>query len=95
MSFRQQNKNPDTVWRRSFCQKLLAAGLPDFIIDDERRWSHLLLHGYDLESSWSPAEITKTQAVDLLGLLESHYKRSSGLWLFDSLDKRIDDKLRA
>ena len=93
MSFRQHNKNPDTAWRRSFRQELLAAGLPDFVVDDERRWIYVLLHGDDLESGWSPDWITKKQAADLLRLLQSHYENRVGLDLFVTLEKRIDDKL--
>jgi len=72
---------------------LLAAGLPDFVVDDERRWNYVLLHGDDLESGWSPSWITKEQAGDLLRLIGSHYENRSGLDLFPTLEKRIDDKL--
>ena len=96
MSFRQNNKNSDAAWRRSSRPKLLAAGLPDFVIDDERRWSYVLLHGDDeLESGWSPAWLTKEQAVDLLRLLHSHFESRIGVDLFATLEKRIDDKLHA
>ena len=96
MAFRQNNKNPDTAWRRSHRPQLLATGVPDFLIDDERRWTYLLLHGDDeLESGWSLSRITKPQAVDLLQLLQSHYENRVGLDLFAELEKKIDDKLHA
>jgi hypothetical protein len=95
MSFRQNNKKPDLAWRKSVRLQLLATGLPDLVVSDERRWTYVLLHGDDLESGWSPAWITKDQAADLLRLLESHYEQSSALWLFESLKKRIDNKLHA
>jgi hypothetical protein len=88
MSFRQHNKDPDTAWRRKLRGELLATGLPDFIIDDDRRWNYVLLHDYDPESGWNPSWITKEQARDLLQLLRSHYEQSTALWLFDSLEKR-------
>jgi hypothetical protein len=93
MAFRQHNKNPDTTWRRTSRAELLATGLPDFLVDDERRWTYVLLHGDDLESGWSPSWITKDQAADLLRLLHSHYENRVGLELFTTLEKRIDDKL--
>jgi hypothetical protein len=93
MSFRQHNKNADTAWRRSSRPELLAAGLPDFVVDDERRWTYVLLHGDDLQSGWSPEWITKEQAADLLRLLQSHYENRVGMDLFTTLEKRIDDKL--
>lgn len=92
MSFRQHNKNPDTAWRKSSRQELLATGLPDFVVDDERRWTYVLLHGDDLESGWSPEWITKGQAADLLSLLQLRYENRTGLDLFTTLKKRIDDK---
>ena len=94
MSFRQNNKKADRVWRRRVRLQLLSAGLPDVVVDDERRWTYVLLHGDELESGWSPAWISKDQAASLLHLLRSHYEESIGLWLFDTLKKRIDDKLQ-
>ena len=89
MAFRQHNKNPDTVWRRNSRGELLAAGLPDFVVDNERRWTYVLLHGDDLESGWSPEWITREQAADLLRLLQSHYEKRVGCDLFVMLEKRM------
>ncbi len=92
MSFRQVNKSPEKVWRKRRRQQLLAAGLPDFLIDDERRWTYVLLHGGDeLESGWTPAGITKQQAVELLRMLQERYQSRVGLDLFTVLEKRIHD----
>ena len=90
MSFRQHNKHPDTTWRRSSRAELLAAGLPDLVIDDERRWNYMLLHGYDHESGWSPEWISEPQAAALLRLLQSHYKNRVGMDLFTALEERMD-----
>ena len=92
MSFRQNNKKSDVAWRRDVRQQLLAAGLPDSVVDDEQHWNYMLLHGYDFYSGWTPVGITKIQAAELLRLLESHYERRVGLELFDILKKRIDEK---
>ena len=92
MSFRAPNKSPDVVWRKKRRDELLAAGLPDFVVDDERRWTYVLLHGdEELESGWSPARITKTQATELLRILQQHYQSRIGLDLFSALEKRIND----
>jgi hypothetical protein len=91
MSFRQHNKNPDTVWRKNHRSELLAAGMPDFLIDDEQRWTYVLLHGDDeLASGWDPTWITKQQASDLLRLLRSHYEDNVGLNLFVALERRLN-----
>ena len=93
MSFRQHNKNPGTSWRKTRRAELLAAGMPDFLIDDERRWNYVLLHGDDeLESGWSPSQITREQAADLLRLLQSHHESRVGLDLFRALEKKIDER---
>lgn len=92
MSFRQVNKGPEAAWRKRHREQLLAAGLPDFLIDDERRWTYLLLHGDDeLESGWTPEGITKPQAVELLRMLQEQYQNRVGLDLFTVLEKRIHD----
>jgi hypothetical protein len=92
MSFRQVNKSPEAVWRKGHREQLLAAGLPDFLIDDERRWTYVLLHGDDeLESGWTPAGITKPQAAELLRMLQEQYHSRVGLGLFTVLEKKIHD----
>jgi len=92
MSFRQANKDSETMWRKRRREELLAAGVPDFLIDDERRWTYVPLHGDDeLESGWTPAWITKPQAVDLLRMLKRQYDKRVGLDLFTALEKRIND----
>jgi hypothetical protein len=96
MAFQQHNKNPTTVWLNANRAKLLAAGIPDFLVDDERRWTYVLLHGDDeLESGWSPAWITKQQAAELLALLQAHFKSRVGLDLFFAVEKRIADEQHA
>ncbi len=67
--------------------------MPDFLIDDERRWNYVLLHGDDaFESGWSTSWITKEQAADMLRLLRSHYKSTVGLELFRELEKKTDER---
>ena len=48
------------MWRKSQRDELLAAGSSGFIVDDERRWTYVSLHGDDeLESGWGPTDLTK------------------------------------
>jgi len=96
MSFRQHNKNSDTVWRKAHRADLLAAGMPDFLLDEERRWTYVLLHGDDeLESGWNTSWITREQAAKILCLLQTHYQSRVGLDLFVTLEKRICEKQNA
>ena len=93
MTYRRHNKDEDVRWRKRVRYELIKAGLPDFIVDDERRWIYVLLHGADeFESGWSPDWISGRQAESMLSLLESHYKEEIGLELFSALRRRIDDR---
>ena len=95
MGFRSHNRDPETVWRRNSKDELVAAGVPDFIVDDENRWNYLLLHGDDPESGWRPEWITTAQAVALLRLLDAHYENRGGLDLLFAVRKTIDERPRA
>jgi hypothetical protein len=91
MSFRQHNKDADTAWRRRTRAALIAAGLPDVVAEDERRWNYVLHHGADeFETGWSPRWITTRQAANMLSLLQAHYQhQAAGLELCLQLKRRI------
>jgi hypothetical protein len=60
MSFKQHNQAPELVWRKNNRLKLIKAGIPQWVVDDERRWTYVLLHGYDaLGSGWDCTSLTK------------------------------------
>ena len=93
MPFRQRNKDPEITWRKRSRMALIAAGLPNAVIDDERRWTYVLLHGADeFVSGWSPRDITPQQAGAILSLLEAHYNNEAGLDLFRALRDRVNEK---
>jgi len=89
MSFRQNNREPDKVWRKNCRAELLAEGVPDYLVDDERRWNYVLLHGYDHETGWDLDSISKPQAAALLNLISLHFNEQSGLSLFGELARHI------
>jgi hypothetical protein len=92
MAFRQANKNSEASWLKKHRAQLLAAGVPDLLIDDRGRWNYVLLHGDDeLESGWTPSWITPAQAAALLRLISSYYENDTGLDLFRALEKRIKE----
>jgi hypothetical protein len=96
VSFRQHNKHPETVWRKEHREELLRAGMPDFVLDDERRWNYVLLHGADeFESGWEPSWIRPEQAGAMLGLLRSRYPNLISLELLRELEKRANAKASA
>jgi hypothetical protein len=93
MAFRQQNKDPDTAWRKKHHDELLQNGMPDFLIDDNRRWNYVLLHGADdFQSGWNPSRLNKEQATKLLALLRQQYTNPSGLELLRELEKSINSR---
>jgi hypothetical protein len=91
MTFRQHNQNPHALWRKRVRPLLVAAGLPDAVADDDRRWGYLLDHGADeFNSGWSPRDMTPRQAADLLALVEAHYGQAYGGGLLRGLRERAD-----
>jgi hypothetical protein len=92
MTFRKQNKDPETRWLKKARLELLDAGVPEFILDAVRRWNYLLLHGYDIESRWDPSWISKERAEKLLNLLRTQYPNSLSLSLLRDLERRIEDE---
>ena len=96
MSFRQRNKHPEAAWRKQHREELLRQGMPDFVLDDERRWNYVLLHGADeFERGWDPSWITPEQAAGMLELLRSRYENPIGLELLRELEKRANAKASA
>jgi len=91
MTFRQHNKDGEATWRKNNRDELLNNGMPDSVVDDERRWTYVLLHGDDeFANGWDPSWITKEQAESLLMLLRSHYANPFGLDLIGALQRRTN-----
>jgi hypothetical protein len=90
MAFKQHNNRPETIWRRKHRKQLLDAGLPDSVVDDERTWGYVLLHGDDeFGSGWNTSWITEEQASNLLRLLRSQYPSTDCYDIFPELEKRM------
>ena len=90
MGFRRDGKDPELRWRKRSRERLIQAGLPPIVVDDERRWAYVLLHGNDaLDTGWSSADLTLEQCRRLLGVLEEQYPNPIGLWLIEDMQRRI------
>jgi hypothetical protein len=90
LSFRQKNKSGENLWRNNHRQELLAAGLPEMVVDNERCWNYMILHGDDVyQSGWQPTMINKEQATQLLQLLrcQSFWEESTGHENFSRADQ--------
>ena len=93
MSFKQHNKTCDKDWLKSHRLALIMLGIPEFILDNERSWNYVLLHGDDAPASgWNTSWITKSQATEILRLLDSYYQNKIGLGLFMELKKKINEQ---
>ena len=93
MSFRQKNKSEGALWRKNHRDELLAAGLPASVVDNERTWNYMMLHGDDLyQSGWEPTQINKEQASLLLRLLRSQsiWKETFGHEIFRRLIRKLE-----
>lgn len=88
MAFRQHNKDAETAWRKRQRDEFLRNGIPDFVVDDARRWKYVLLHGYDFQSGWDVSRLTKEQATNLLASLRQQYTNPTGLDLLRDLEKK-------
>jgi hypothetical protein len=90
MSFRQHNKTAESLWRKNNRTKLISAGIPNHLVDDESLWTYVLLHGYDpFGSGWDCSSLTRKQAQELLNLLRPQYPNIGGLDLINLLEKRL------
>ena len=75
-------------WLRKHRSELSACGIPADVAGAERRWVHLLLHGYDAGSAWSNELLTAEPAAELLALLDPHFRNPVGIWLVEALRRR-------
>jgi hypothetical protein len=93
MGFRQHNKSPETVWRRKQRLELLSCGIPDSVVDDERRWTYVFLHAADeYGTGWDASKISKEKAARLLALLQEHYGEPPSSELIVVLKRRVAEE---
>lgn len=88
MSFRQDNRQPESIWLREASPALHAMGIPDSVLGEDKRWHHLLLHAYDPESGWSAEQLSVATARELLRLLSLQYQDRAGLELLKVVELR-------
>lgn len=69
---------------------LVRCGIPDEVVDSDRRWGYVLLHGDDeLQTAWTPDWISTEQARDLLDFLDQEISDTTGYELVDVLRRRL------
>jgi hypothetical protein len=76
-------------WRIKHRAELAECGIPSEVAGDDRRWTYVLLHGDDLETGWEASWISDEQARRLLALLDPHFPNPIGVWLVESLQRRL------
>lgn len=88
MTYRKSNKSPELQWLKKNRQFLLEIGIPDSIVDNEKRWNYLLLHGDDeFGNGWKADSLGPDVASRLINALNEIYTNQIGLDLFDVLKK--------
>jgi hypothetical protein len=67
----------------------MACGLPQQVVDSDRAWVYVLLHGDDhLSTGWDASWISANQAKRLLTILENDLENPVGYDLLDALRRR-------
>jgi hypothetical protein len=91
LSYRRNRDVFQRAWRRKHRNELIAPGLLAELVDDDRRWNHVLLHGDDeLVSGWTVSWISEAQARALLALLRQMIGEDNvGYDLLGVLEKRL------
>lgn len=57
-------------WRIDHRADLLAGGIPCAVVDSDRQWTYVVLHGEDgIAGGWNVSWVTEEQAKSLLALL--------------------------
>jgi hypothetical protein len=80
-------------WRAANRGELLSAGMPDFLIDDEKRWEQVLRHGNDeLRSGWDPSWISPGQAAVMLRLFHQNQPNLPSMEILGELERRANTK---
>ncbi len=78
------------MWRMKMRNKLIAAGMADGIVDNDRKWNYVLCHGDDeLDSGWNLSWINKLQAKALLKILKSRFGNNNYYGLIIMLEIKI------
>ena len=91
MAFRRNGKDPERIWRAENRQQLIDAGIPVYLVDDERRWNYVLLHGDDaLDSGWSTNDLEREQCQGLVEIISTFYENETGLDLCADLRRRLE-----
>jgi hypothetical protein len=79
-------------WRLKHRGFLAECGLPPEVVNSDRTWIYVLLHGGDeLGTGWDPTWITNEQAEKLLRFLESEVESEVGFHLLGRLRQRIEE----
>lgn len=76
-------KSPRHLWLKRNRSSLTAAGLPPTVIENERWWNYLILHGDDpCQSGWDPSFVTPLQAAKIHQLIaRSPFREDAGEFL--------------
>jgi hypothetical protein len=87
-----KNKSDEKIWLKKNIHSLIESGIPQEIVESQKKWNYVLLHGDDeLGGGWNTEWISDNQAKALLDLLCQFYKNQIGLDLINILERRVNN----
>lgn len=90
MGFRADNKETYSRWRSKNRYRLVKAGIPQEIVEDDRRFWIVVQEGEDLgHTGWDTTWIGDEEAAELLSLLDEFLGKTAGWDLLFVLRKRL------
>jgi hypothetical protein len=82
-------------WRMAHRNLLLECGVPQSVVNSDRRWVYVLLHGSDeFDTGWDPTWMSPQHASRLLQVLRAATPNTVGYDLIQGLQARATETNR-
>lgn len=92
MPYQNRNRQDHSIWRKKNLHKLIVAGIPERVANDERQFWFLVQEGEELGTGWNVDWLSQQQARDLYNLLAAFLGEESNGWdLLMHLRAKLDD----
>ena len=91
MAFKSKNKDRYTSWRSQNLHRLVKAGIPERIVNNDREFWFLVQEGEELGGGWNVDWISDQEAAELYDILTDFFLDEGDLgWdLLDRLRRRL------
>lgn len=82
-------KSARHLWLKNNRASLTASGIPFPLIENERTWNYIVLHGDDLQTGWNASALSQAQASRVLSLISRSPFKDDASELIRVLNMRI------